>query len=72
MESLDNCTDDHFFFIIGLTGASGSVFSSSHCTDELYSGIVGSSGAKLQCTDEYNLLIIGLTGDSKLSLFFSF
>ena len=46
MESLDNCTDAHIFFLIGLTGVSGSGFTSSHCTDELSSGIVGSSGAK--------------------------
>ena len=46
MESLDNCTDTHFFFIVGLTGVFESVFTSSHCTDELSSGIVGSFGAK--------------------------
>ena len=45
MESLDNYTDAHFFFIVGLTDVSESVFTSSHCTDELTSGIVGSSGA---------------------------
>ena len=46
MESLDNCTDAHVSFITGSTGASRSSFTSSHCTDELSSGIVGSFGAK--------------------------